>query len=218
MARPSSRPRIAKMKLDIAVIMVGMDLWKEYTLPAIQSIRQHMPGARLFVMDCGRDPYPADPSIIRLADSPSYAHALNRGVEMAGDADWYMMLNNDILVNEPLNMTQLDSIHIYAKRILENDKLTWLDLWLALISRQTWEAVGTWDEKYLRCGFEDADYCARAFAMGISIAPLTWDIKHFWGKTRWKLPNYKQIREDNKERFWKKHGYKMVENPKVIYG
>ena len=203
---------------DIAVIMVGMNLWKEYTLPAMRSVQFHMPDARLFVMDCGRYPYPAAPGIVRLKDSPSYAYAMNRGVEAAGRADWYLFLNNDVMVYEPLDVSQLDPAYIYAKRILKDAHLLWLDLWLALVSRQTWEAIGTWDEGYLICGFEDADYSARARAKGILIAPLVWDIKHFWGKTRWKLPDYKQVRLDNKERFYKKHGYRLGDNPKALYG
>jgi len=203
--------------IDLAVVMVGLDLWDEYTKPAMRSIQKYLPDARLFVMDCGRVPYPADPSIIRVGGLPSYARALNCGVEIAGKADWYLMLNNDIMVNEPLDMSQLDPAYIYAKRILKTDKLTWVEMWLALISHQTWEMVGELDGDYLCGGFEDADYSARAYAMEISIAPLKWDIKHYWGKTRWSFPNYKQIRLDNKERFWKKHGYRLAENPQVVY-
>jgi hypothetical protein len=203
---------------DLAVIVVGMDLWKEYTEPAMRSIQFHMPDARLFIMDCGRYPYPAAPGIVKLAGSPSYAYAMNRGVEAAGRADWYLFLNNDIMVYEPLDTSQLDPAFIYAKRILQDDRLTWIDLWLALIPRPVWQAVGEWDEEYKICGFEDADYCERAIQRGVTIAPLVWDIKHFWGKTRWKLPNYKQVRMDNKERFYKKHGYRLGDNPKAIYG
>jgi hypothetical protein len=204
--------------LDLAVIVVGMDLWNEYTRPAMQSIRLHMPDARLFVMDCGRDAYPSAPGIVRLKDSPSYAYAMNKGVEEAGYADWYLFLNNDVLVYEPLDMDQLDYNKIYAKRILQDARLTWLDLWLALVPFEVREKVGRWDEGFLQCGFEDADYCARAGAMGVNIAPLKWNVKHFWGKTRWAIPDYKQIRLDNKERFYKKHGYRLSENPKAIYG
>lgn len=203
--------------LDLSVIMVSMDLWEEYTKPAIESVRKYLPDARLYVMDCGRFPYPVDKDIVRLAGSPSYAHALNYGVRVAGKADWYLMLNNDVMIYEPLDCTKLDTTSIYAKRILKQNGLEWCELWLALISQQVWDLVGTWDEKFLRCGFEDADYCARARELGIYVSPLVWNIKHFWGKTRWALPGYKKTRLDNLDYFEKKHGFR-IENPEVVYG
>jgi len=199
--------------------MIGMDGWREWTKPALDSIRKFMPGASPVVVDHGREPYPFYPDVkfVRLAEPTSYSHAINLGVAFAGNADWYLIINNDVMVYEPLDVAKLDPAFVYAKRILHENKLTWIDSWLVLVSRQVWDLVGGWDEKFLMCGFEDADWCKRAADLGIAIQPLAWNIKHFWGKTRWKLPGYKEQRLRNIEYFAEKHSMRIGQNVKCVY-
>jgi len=204
---------------ELAVIVVGMDQWEEWTRPAMLSLRKYLPGAKLYLMDAGREAYPKMDGVttIRMEGSPSYAHNLNEGVRAAWGADWFLMLNNDVLAYEPLDMHQLDPANIYAKRILGENGHEWLELWLALIHKETWRRVGEWDEGFRMCGFDDADYSFRAQEQGIQIAPLTWNIKHFWGKTRWAVPGYKEVREANLDYFERKWGWRPGKNVKVVY-
>ena len=205
---------------ELAVIMIGMDGWQEWTKPALDSIRKHMPSVPVTVIDHGREPYPNYPGVeIHRARHPlSYSAAINAGMIYTDACDWYLIINNDVIVYEPLDVSKLDPAFIYAKRILNEQGFTWIDSWLVLVSHQVWNLVGPWDECFLMCGFEDADWCKRAANLGVSIQPLEWNIKHFWGKTRWKLPGYKEQRLKNIEYLERKHGLKLGQNVKAIYG
>jgi GT2 family glycosyltransferase len=208
-----------KRKLNLTIVMIGMDGWTEWTKPAINSIRDRMPDTPIIVVDHGRKPYPAylDVQFIRLPEPVSYARAINLGVAESV-TDWTMIINNDVLAYEPLDVSKLDPAFIYAKRILSEKGVTWADSWLVLAHRQVWDVVGPWDENFLMCGFEDADWCIRAHELGVDIQPLQWNVKHFWGKTRWQLPGYKEQRLRNIAYLEQKHGVRLGENVKAIYG
>lgn len=200
--------------------MIGMDGWQEWTKPALDSVRKFMPDVPVTVVDHGREVYPQYPgaSMFRLANPVSYSRAINLGVQVSPVSDWYLIINNDVLIYEPLDVSNLDSSKIYAKRILHEGKTTWIDSWLVLASYRVWIMVGPWDEGFKMCGFEDADWCIRAANLGIFVQPLDWNIKHFWGKTRWKLPGYKEQRLKNIEYLNKKHGVRLGQNVQAVYG
>ena len=210
--------------MDLAIVIVGIDGFAEFTLPAVQSIRKHEPDARIIVVDAAsKTPYPtlwdAGITSIRLDPSPSYAYALNQGIKAAGKADWYLLLNNDIFLHEPMTpvIEKLDQSFIYGRQIITESGHTWLGLWLALIPFWVWHLVGDFDERFLLCGFEDADYCMRAKELGIATLPVDINIHHYWGKTRWGLPNYSKVRAENMDYFAQKHGYRLGDNVRVIH-
>jgi GT2 family glycosyltransferase len=210
--------------MELAIILVGIDKWAEYTLPAVRSIREHEPDAKIVVVDAAsKDPYPMmwDAGIIslRLDSSPSYAYAINQGIKAAGNAGWYLILNNDILLNGPISPTieGLDGSSIYGRQIITEKGHTWLGLWLALIPAWVWRLVGELDEKFLLCGFEDADYCVRAKALGVETKPVALPFHHFWGKTRWALKGYDDVRAENMDYFERKHGYRLGDDVKVTH-
>jgi len=202
-----------------AIVMVGIDGWEQFTLPAIKSIHSHNPDVRLIVVDAAsKDPYPANQwaQILRLDESPSYAYALNSGIQLAGKCDWYLLLNNDVICHSPIPWKDLHPEFIYGRQIIEEDGNRWLGLWLAAVSRKVWSAVGRFDEKFLLCGFEDADYCIRAKQLGIDTIFHPFPFKHLWGKTRWGLPGYQEVREDNMNYFAAKHGFRLGANMQVL--
>jgi GT2 family glycosyltransferase len=210
--------------MDLAVIIVGIDKWAEFTLPAVASIRQHEPDARIVVVDAGsKTPYPVleDEGItsLRLDPSPSYAYAINQGVKAAGKADWYLLLNNDVFLHSPITpiIETLDPSFIYGRQIITEAGHTWLGLWLALIPWWVWYLVGEFDERFLLCGFEDADYCVRAHELGIATIAVDLAFHHYWGKTRWGLPGYNAVRAENMDYFQAKHGYRLGDNVQVIH-
>lgn len=207
--------------MGVAVVIVGMDGWQEYTLPAIESIKAHEPDADIIVMDCGKVQYPKHDGakIVRIVNSPSYAYAMNKGVQAAGFADWYLFLNNDVLCQGKF-MGAIDKVpkgSLYGRQIIEEKGYRWFGLWLALVSRTVWEQVGEWDERFLLCGFEDADYCIRAKHMGIDTLPIELPFHHYWGKTRWKIPNYDAIRVQNMDYLQQKHGVRLGDNVRVTH-
>jgi len=205
---------------ELAVVMIGMDGWKEWTKPALDSVRQFLPDANVVIVDHGREQYPQVKGVtnIRFTNPVSYSKAINEGVKAAYNSDWFLIVNNDIMVYEPLHFSNLDPDFIHAARILHENNTTWAEGWLILVSRKVWDIVGDFDENFTMTGFEDADWCIRAAQLGIAIQPLKWNVKHFWGKTRWKIPGYKEQRIKNIAYLNQKHGKNLGVNVKVLYG
>ena len=209
------------MSTDITVIIVGLGQWDTFTKRAIDSIRYHEQDLRIVVMDIGGS-YPAKydgAEIVVLRDSPSYAYAINCGVEYAKESDWYLILNNDVFLKDRITpiIELCDPNKIYGRQIITENGHVWLGLWLALISRKTFETVGAFDENYLVCGFEDADYCIRAKMLGIDTEHVPLPFHHYWGKTRWGIPSYPTIREANIDYFESKWGWRAGCNLRVIH-
>lgn len=204
----------------ISAIIVGIGGWEEYTVPLVAGIWGFEPDTEILVIDnASENPYPQKGShILRLDNRVSYAEAINIGVKNTS-GDWILILNNDIKCHgkfkhliEPL---QPDSI--YGRQIITQDNHVWLGIWLALMTRDTFNKVGEFDPKFEMCGFEDADYCVRAKALGIDTLPVDLPFEHLWGKTRWGLPKYPEIRLQNMDYFEEKHGYRLGENVMVIH-
>lgn len=182
---------------SVGVALVGIDGWEEFTRPAVESIEAN--GVTPLVIDAASEtPYPDLENVIRLGSSPSYAYAINIALE-AMDADWSIVLNNDIICEGPFvdDVLALDPGVLWGMQLIEQDHWRWLGGWCYAIHRGVREAVGNFDESFALCGFEDADYCFRAKEHGIDVSLARLPFRHLWGKTRWGLPNYHAVREGN---------------------
>jgi len=207
------------MTSTLAVVIVGVDGWKEYTLPAIQSILVYEPDMPIVLVDAGsKSPYyrkPDYPEGIRcllIDPSFSYAGAINAGLAEA-DADWTIVLNNDVLCDGPFaKLFPIDPRLLCGMQLIEFGDLRWLGGWIYAISRECWELVGPFDEQFEVCGFEDLDYCIRARALGFAVVPRKMPFSHLWGRTRWGLPGYSEVRDRNRKRVEAKHGIKIGES------
>jgi GT2 family glycosyltransferase len=194
--------------MNTAVVIVGIDQWEEFTFPLIESIRKHE-DAQIIVMDnksYGKYPHGTGYRMIRLEERVPYSAAINQGMDIA-DADWTIVLNNDVLCQGPFSesLEWMNSGALYGNQLITYKGFRWLGLWLFAISRHVWDMVGRFDEQFEVCGFDDADFCIRAQRMGISIEKCNLPFKHFWGKTRWGIPGYPEIREENRKRLEEKH-------------
>ena len=202
-----------------AALIVGIDQWEKYTLPLIESIKQHEPDVEIVVVDnASVTPYPLLGNVVRCENRISYSAAINLAVEQT-DADWLLSMNNDVICNAPF-MWMLDGLKtssLYARQIIQEGRLTWWGNWIVLIHRTIWDKVGVFDPGFEMCGFEDADYAARAMKEDIPVEWLNLPFTHFWGKTRWCLPNYPEIRENNIRYFALKHGYRLGERMTVLH-
>lgn len=210
--------------IDLVVCIVGINQWEEYTWPCIQSILERV---RVIVVDNASDPpYPkviysnVDNLQILKTERLCYSAAINAGFKAAGKADWYLSINNDTYCTGPFleKVEQLSDDAVYGRQIITERGLTWFGNWLVLIPRSVWEAVGEFDENFKMCGFEDADYAARAIGMGFQVKHVDLPFHHYWGKTRWDLPGYSQIRKENMDYFEQKHGYRLGSSMVVTHG
>lgn len=179
------------------IIMVGMDHWEDFTLPAIRSIQEHEPDVRIILIDHGKKAYPKIKGVetIRLNKPHSYAAAINIGINHA-KADWYFITNNDVLCTGPF-VHEMSKKMIYCHKAYRSENNFWFDNCFVFISDLVWDDVGEFDEKFLVAAFEDADYSFRAQALGFSIHQKEMPFLHFEGTTRFGVPDYNDIRYDN---------------------
>jgi GT2 family glycosyltransferase len=203
----------------VACVLVGIDGWEEFTRPAIESIYRHESGVRTVVVDAAsKRPYGHEhdaPNAYywRIDPSYSYAGAINAGMALA-DADWTIVLNNDILCNGPFveAVQSLDDRVLHGMQLIEFGNLRWLGGWIYAISRECWKASGPFDPAFEACGFEDLDFCIRARSAGFEVSLTRLPFRHLWGKTRWNLDGYDQTRGRNKRLVEARHGIHIGES------
>jgi len=201
------------------VILVGINQWEEFTRPAIRSILSYDPGINLYVIDNASDPlYPQEEGvhIIRSLERVCYSRAINFGITTADsqmEPDWYVVLNNDVIATGPIReaLAWMTPDTLWGNQLITHKDMRWLGLWLFAIPREIRNEVGLFDENFEICGFDDADYCFRAAKLGFRIEKSSLPIKHHWGKTRWGIPGYEEIRLKNKAYLEAKHNLKIGE-------
>ena len=179
------------------IIMVGMDHWEDFTLPAILSFQKHEPDANIILVDHGVNPYPETEGveIIRLDRPAPYSVALNIGISH-DKADWYFITNNDVLCEGPFIQKMRYDV-IYANKTFSSGDNFWFDNCFVFISHLVWSEVGEFDEKFLMAAFEDADYSFRAQEKGFHVSQRDMPFQHFEGTTRTRMADYSAIRFDN---------------------
>lgn len=206
----------------VVTVAIGINDWEKYTLPLIGSFRAHEFSAPLVIVDnCSDTPYPASGSAI-IARTPqrlSYAAALNYGINHIKGADWYAVMNNDVLIHKPFTerVERLDPHYIYGFQEhptdLVNPKAFYQSGWCMFISGCALLEVGYFDEAFAPMWFEDADYCIRAQKAGFGMQGLDredWGIEHLAMERKYERERYmrdnNKARKANRERLWRKHG------------
>lgn len=198
--------------MRIAVCIIGLGQWEEYTKPCAESVVEHEPGVSVVVVDNGSNPpYPALPWVHRIDKNYGYAEGVNCAVAVAGDQDWYIVINNDVVVKAPFvkwiqKRAQEDILYgIHTNHNAQTGE--YIEGWFFLISNRIWNTVGQFDEAYMEAAFEDVDYSTRARRAGFGIAKTQLPFHHFGGKTRHAIEGYKEKRKVNREYFLEKFGY-----------
>lgn len=210
-----------RITADLGIVLVGIDRWEDITLPAIESVLKYEPTARLVVVDnASNTPYPEMKGVRmrRLDERACYSAAINFGFGALDKVNWYLSMNNDIIVEAPLMpvIEQLDTNAVYSRQIIQEKGVTWFGNWLFLVHNSVWKKVGKFDEGFQMCGFEDADYAIRAAKLNIPTKHVPLRVHHLWGTTRWQLPNYPAVRQANIQYLKSKHGLALGEHVKVV--
>jgi GT2 family glycosyltransferase len=112
-------------------------------------------------------------------------------MKQAPDSDWYVLLNNDILLNKPISerVDKLDPKRIYGFCLYgpEPALFAWsyMPSWCYFYHKELWNKVGDFDEKCAPMYFEDADYCKRVQNKGYKMQVedrVEWGILHLEGE------------------------------------
>ena len=197
--------------MKIAALIIGIDGWEKYTLPLVESIRQHEPDCEIVVIDnASVTPYPQAEYIHR-TERLCYAKAINTAARIAGDSDWYIVLSNDVLCTGPFaeKLAQAPSDYLVGpclKRL--QGQIPYLEGWCVVASGMVWKALGGWDENYQVSSYEDVDFSLTAIERGFNLghAPQ-FPFVHLDQRQRFFLiPNYWESEDHNVRYFAQKHG------------
>lgn len=215
------------------VLIVGIGQWDEYTKPLVESIHKHEPDSVPLIVDngmnyCGlnNNKYHeierqhffianalADGTFYDDHKPVSYAEAINHGLFILNEyPEWLIVVNNDVICDGPFHeyLEGLDEYRIYGNTLHYKHRrfsfpTPWIDGWIYAVPRRVLEAVGKWDERFKIAGFEDADYCFRAFEKGFKVEESKLPFTHLEEHIRKTFNNYPKHREDNMRYLIKKH-------------
>ena len=188
--------------MKTAIVTVGIDEYWINTDKLVWSVFEHEPDpdCEIVVIDnAAKKPYLAMPFVHRLDEQTSYAAAINYGISKT-DAEWLLTMNNDVICNgEFVPMLEQLLPGVYGKVMMNEFGFgsAWLDGWIMVIHREVWDAVGPFDENFLKAGFEDADYCWRAELAGYPFEKVELPFYHKDAHTRYTVENYFDQRSRN---------------------
>ena len=83
--------------------------------------------------------------------------------------------------------------------------------WCMLIKRKIIERIGLLDERFIKCGFEDCDYCLRAREAGFRCISCGDIFIHHFGNRTFPQVASREITEKNFHNFILKWGKKGLE-------
>ena len=203
--------------MKVNAIIIGVNEWVKHTLPAVQSIQKVDPALNIVLVDNGsQDPYNIPfVNIVRIDETVCYAAGLNAGIH-ADEADWYVLLNNDILLRKPITwrFEELDPSCFYGFKLWDHisafPEISYLSGWCMLLSRQVYEQIGDFDENLKPMYFEDADYSYRCTKAGIELVELDRD--------EWGIYHIEDERHKERRAYMQKHATERQANRKYLKG
>lgn len=195
--------------MKVAALIIGIDGWEKYTQPLVHSIQYHDPSCEIVVIDnASEKPYPAFPQVVRTGRL-CYSAAINQAYRMAGKADWYVVLSNDVLCTGPFPpmLAEMPDTWVAGPHLMKNQGWTYLEGWCVCIPATVWTDVGGWDENFKVSSWEDVDFSTTALEHGYNLAHCPdLPFKHLDQKQRFNLlPNYWESEEHNVKYFHRKH-------------
>ena len=208
--------------MKATVIFVGIGQWEEYTKPLLHSLFKHQWDSFIIGVDNG-DKYSLAErirfsnvwTVPNFDNVVSYASAMNAGLSAAKfrNSDWTIIINNDVLCTGEFisELEKLDTNTLYSNKLHTNFKkfkhpTPFVDGWLYAIPRKILNTVGKFDENFKIAGFEDADYCIRAWEKGFRVKQSNLPFVHLEEHIRTSFDNYKKHRLDNMTYLIEKHG------------
>jgi hypothetical protein len=198
----------------VTAIIVGVGQWQRYTKPLLESIARHMPDMRVTLVDNGGHYAPVDGvQVVTTEQVVSYPAAINAGLSTAQPSDWYLILNNDILIEKSFSVDKFDRKSLYGFIRYPFRQFYYLAGWALFLPYEALHDIGYFDEQLAPMWFEDADYCIRAVKAGYNLVTLdrkVFGIRHFEDENmterRAYLKKHAQARQRNRQYVERKHG------------
>ena len=200
---------------NIACIIIGIDGWRQYTLPLIQSIEEHEPTCEIVVIDnASKEPYVEthnDDFQIFRTQRLCYSAAINSGKNIADSgkniADWYIVLSNDVLCTGAFAhlLAPLTNV-VVGPQLWHEHGLSWIVGWCVCIPKNVWDAVGGWDENFIMSSWEDVSFSTSALEKDYPLYQMPeFPFIHLDQRQRFGLPGYAGSEAHNYHYFAAKH-------------
>ena len=159
----------------ISAIITTFTDYGDYTTPLIRSILRYekMPLEIIVVDNGSRNPYPVGTNykLIRFNKPVCWSTMLNTGAD-AATGDWLMLLNDDVLCKGKFSgiVEDLDKKALYGTSMRRKNpswfnvgkQINYLYAWLLVLTRDSFDKIGGFDEWYPKAGVDDIDFCWRA--------------------------------------------------------
>lgn len=149
-----------------------------------------------------------------LNDYEGFAVTINKGIEQCRDYDYIAILNDDIILTNPMwlvNMLQeFDKNYKIGANVgivteSSGFRGTHVVFYCTLIRSDVFNIVGNLDERFHPAYVEDIDFSVRCRDKGILFSALDYDVcKHLVQHTVGKNPNKEEMITKNWERFAEK--------------
>lgn len=194
--------------MRVAALIIGIDGWEKYTRPLIESIMLNEPCCKIVVIDnASQERYPILPYVHR-TERLCYSAAINTAKRIAGDADWYIVLSNDVLCTGPFAkiLDNISETWIAGPHLMTNQGWTYLEGWCVCIPAAIWNDLGGWDENFQISSWEDVDFSTTALENGYNVAHVpALPFVHLDQKQRFTItPNYWESEAHNVNYFMAK--------------
>ena len=195
--------------MRVAALIIGIDGWEKYTLPLMNSLWKRGGCDKIIIDNASATPYPDIAGVVR-TERLCYSAAIDTAHRLAGPADWYVVLSNDVLCTGPFTdkLATLPTNCIAGPCLKETHGYQYLEGWCVCIPAVVWNALGGWDESFQVSSWEDVDFSQRVLEHGFDIVHLPeLPFVHLDQRQRFTLsPNYWESERHNIELFMRKRG------------
>lgn len=160
--------------MNIAALIIGIDGWEQYTAPLIESLAEYEPDVLPVVIDnASVTPYPEHPCapIIQRTERLCYSAAINHAHQIAGPADWYIVLSNDVLCTGPFvhMLEQMRTNCIVGPCLKETHGYQYLEGWCVCVPSDVWDTLGGFDVNFQMSSWEDVSFSQDALEFGYDV-------------------------------------------------
>lgn len=163
--------------------------------------------------------------VVTLGENTGFGPGNNRGVEVA-TGDILAFVSNDVNVNgdyiAPIQAAmENDPLGLYGAEIFSHNTgwntfeeigtIPYVAGWCVVAERQFWQKIGTWDEQFIPCDYEDLDLSYRVKQANFPLIELDLPLKHDSGKSAERLPEGRtRVTLENQRRFLDKWELTLV--------
>jgi len=167
--------------------------------------------------------------VVKLKENLGFSAGNNKGAEAASGGT-FVFISNDVEVKSNYLRIVAGSINedaacLYGAELLERDTgwnkfekdeneftLTYLAGWCIFCTKEIFEQLGKWDERYFPCDYEDLDLSYTAQNLRIPFKQVETGLFHVSGQTGMLLPDRLETTLKSQAKFLEKWNLKLSRN------